>query len=200
MSHDELGRRRLEKEREFDAALFAALQEPPPDGLADRILVARGLRPARRRWAWAIAASVMLAAGVTLLWPRLAPVDPLGREAIAHVAHEPQAFTTAHAVSGDFLPAMLSSQGVKLARSVGQVTYARLCPMAGRVAHHIVVRTAAGPVTLFLFADDEQPRQRAVTQREGMAAVVIPAAKGSITIVAGDMQQALEVEKALRTA
>ena len=49
----------LESQREMDAELFAALQVPPPDGLADRILVARGLRPARRNRSWAIAATAV---------------------------------------------------------------------------------------------------------------------------------------------
>lgn len=200
MSHDEFSRRLLDRQREFDAALHAALQVPAPDGLADRILVARGLAPARRRWIWPVAAGLVLAAGAAALWPRLAArEDPLAREAIAHVAHEPQSFTTAHAVPGDFLPAMLSNQGVSLARSVGQVTYARTCPMAGRVAHHLVVRTAQGPVTLFLLAEDPAARTRAVAERDGMAAVVVPAAKGSITIVASDLAQALALEKSLRT-
>lgn len=186
----------LEKQREMDAELFAALQVAPPDGLADRILVARGLR--KRSWAWPIAATLVLAAGLAVLWPRLAPGDPLGREAIAHVAEEPQSFTTAHAVHNDFLPAMLSNQGVRLARTLGQVTYARICPMAGRVAHHMVVRTASGPVTLFLMPEDPQARKRAVTERDGMAALTLPTSKGSITIVADRLDQALEIERSLK--
>lgn len=198
MKPTDIQQRIAEKEREFDAALYTALQVPAPDGLADRILVARGLR--RRRWVWPMAAALVLAAGMALMWPRIAPGDPLGQEAIAHVAAEPQSFTTAHAVHTDFLPAMLSNQGMALVKSVGQVTYARLCPFAGRVAHHMVVRTAEGPVTLFLLAEDPQARKRAVTERDGMAALVVPAAKGSITIVASTLKQAIAVERSLHAS
>ena len=198
MSNDEFSRRMLEKQREFDAALHAALQVPPPDGLADRILVARGMQ--RRRWVMPMAAALVMALGVAMLWPRQAPADPLGREAIAHLDHEPEAFTTAHAVASDFLPAMLSNQGVKLVGAVGQVTYSRLCPLAGRVAHHLVLQTAGGPVTLVLFAEDAQVRQRRVTQQDGMTALVLPAAKGSITIVAPTLDQAMAIEKSLQMA
>ena len=186
----------LERQRELDARIFEAMQVPPPDGLADRILVARGLR--RPQWLWPIAASLVLAAGLAVLWPRLSAGDALGREAIAHVAHEPQSFTTSHAVPNDFLASLLSDQGINVVRAIGQVTYARVCPMAGRVARHLVLRTAQGPVTIFLLPDDPNQRSRAVTEREGMAAITIPAAKGSIAIVAASLDQALALEKSFR--
>ncbi|MEO7743826.1 MAG: DUF3379 family protein [Usitatibacter sp.] len=189
-------RQYLEKQREFDAELFGALQVPPPDGLADRILVARGLRT--RRWVMPMAAALVMTVGVAMVWPRLSAGDPLGREAIAHVAHEPQAFTTSHAVPGNFLPAVMAEQGVSVAKAIGQVTYATVCPLAGKVARHLVVRTAAGPVTLFLFAEDPNPRTRTVTERDGMTAITIPAAKGSITLVAASIEAAMAIEKSLR--
>lgn len=186
----------FEKQRDLDARLFDAMQVPPPDGLADRILVARGLRS--RRWFLPIAASVLLTGSLVSLWPRSLRGDALGREAIAHVAHEPEAFTTAHAVPKDLLPALLSEQGMSLVRAVGEVTYSRLCPMAGGLARHLVVRTAAGPVTVFLMPDDSDSRRRAITQDDGMAALTIPAARGTISIVAGDVDQTLAMEQSLR--
>lgn len=188
-------RQYLERQRELDADLFAAMQVPPPDGLADRILVARGLRS--RRWLMPMAAALVMAVGVAIVWPRIAG-DPLGREAIAHVAHEPQAFTAAHAVPSDFLTAVMAEQGVSVARAIGQVTYATVCPMADKVARHLVVRTGAGPVTLFLFAEDATARRRTVTERDGMAAITLPAAKGSITVVAASLEAAMAVERSLQ--
>ena len=186
----------LERQRELDADLFGALQVPPPDGLADRILVARGLRT--RRWVMPMAAALVMAVGVAIAWPRLSPGDPLGREAIAHVGLEPQSFTTSHAVPGDFLTAVMAEQGVSAVRAIGQVTYATVCPLAGKVSRHLVVRTAAGPVTMFLFAADTTARKRTVTERDGMAAITIPAAKGSITLVAASLEAAMAIEKSLQ--
>lgn len=185
----------LDKQRDLDARLFEAMQVTPPDGLADRILVARGLR--KRRWIWPVAASLMLTGALVALWPRLG-ADELGREAIAHVAHEPQAFTASYSVPDDALATMLADQGVNLVRAVGRITYSTLCPVGSHTARHIVVRTAEGPVTLLLMPDDRQARQRAVTQADGMAALTIPAARGTITIVAGSVDQALAMEKSLR--
>lgn len=185
----------LEKQRDLDASLFEAMQVPPPDGLAERILVARGLRS--RRWMWPIAASVVLTGALVALWPGRGG-DALGREAIAHVAHEPQAFTASHAVPDEALATLLSAQGMNLARAVGRVTYSTLCPMADQMARHIVVRTAAGPVTLLLMPDDPKARDRSVTQAGGMAALTLPAARGSIAIVAASLEQALAMERSLR--
>ena len=187
----------LEKQREADDRLFAGLQVPVPDGLADRILVARGRRKRPPRWAWAMAATLVLAAGVAFLGREFIAKDPLGGEAIRHVAEEQQSFSTIHAVDNGFLPAVLAEQGFRAVVALGQVTYTRICPMDGRTARHLVIRTAEGPVTLFLMPDDPKRRGRSVTERDGMAAVTMPAGRGSIAIVASSLAQALKFERAL---
>jgi hypothetical protein len=190
-------RETLEKQRESDDRLFAAMQVPVPDGLADRILVARDHRPGRRQFAWAIAATLFLTTGVALIGRRYFAPDPLGAEAIDHVAHEPQSFTTVQAIGNDFLPSVLAESGLKAALALGQVTYSRLCPMDGRTARHLVIRTAGGPVTLFLMPDDPARRRRSVTETGGMAAITQSAARGSMAIVAASLDQAMKVEKSL---
>lgn len=187
----------LDRQRELDASLFEAMQVAPPDGLADRILVARGLR--KRRWAWPIAASLVLAGALVALWPRTSG-DELGREAIAHVRDEPQAFTASYEVPDDTLSTLLSAQGMNLARTIGRVTYSTLCPVGRHTARHLVVRTDAGPVTLLLVPGDLDTRRRAITRADGMAALTVPAARGSIAIVASSLDQALAVEKSLRAS
>ena len=188
----------LERQRENDDRLFAALQVPAPDGLAERILVARGVRPQRQRWAWAMAATVVLAAGIVATSGHLFKKDPLGAEAIDHVAHEPQSFTTVHAVDDAYLPATLAEYGLRNVVALGKVTYTRLCPMDGRTARHIVVNTAEGPVTLFLLPDDRRKRGRSVTETAGMTAVTMPSARGTLAIVASSHNQAMAFERAIR--
>lgn len=190
-------RETLEKQREADDKLFAALQVPVPDGLADRILVQRGHEPSRRRWAWAIAATVLLTTSLGLIGRRFLAIDPLGVEAIEHVAHEPQSFTTIHAIGNDYLPVVLAEQGLSASVALGQVSYARICPMDGRTARHVVIRMAEGPVTLFLMPDDPNKRRRSVTEAGGMAAVTMPAEKGTVAIVATSLAQVTRVERAL---
>jgi hypothetical protein len=188
----------LERQRESDDRLFAALQVPAPDGLAERILVSRGVEPGRRRWVWAIAASVLLTGGVVASWRIFLGSDPLGAEAIQHVAGEPQSFTTVHAVDAGFLNAALAENGLKMVAALGQVSYARFCPFDGRTARHIVVQTAGGPVTLFLLPEGQRKHRRTVTETGGMTAVTMPAARGTIAIVAASHDQAMAFERAIR--
>jgi hypothetical protein len=189
----------LERQREMDAELFGAMQVTPPDALADRILVARGLRPGgRSRWL-AMAATVVLATGIGLL-VRPWFGDSIGRDAIAHFFHEPEALTVAQPIGSDMLPAMLAQQGMKMVQTLGQVTYSQLCPMGSQKAQHLVVRTATGPVTLLLMSEDAGGRSRSVTERDGMIAITMPAARGTIAIVAPSLDQALSVERALGRA
>lgn len=187
----------LERQRELDAELYDALRVPVPDGLADRVLVAHGIRRRRAPWAWALAASIVVAAGIAVLAPPAFSGRALAGEAIAHVAEEPQSFRLVSAHSPDMLAKELASQGVQLARGLGQVTYAVLCPTSAGKARHLVVATAAGPVTLFLLPSDGTSRRRALVESEGMTAIALPAARGSIAIVASSREQALAVENAL---
>jgi hypothetical protein len=60
-----------------------------------------------------------------------------------------------------------------------------------------VVATAEGPVTLFLMPTDTTHRRRTMVEGHGMFAITLPAARGSIAIVAASRAQALAAEAAL---
>lgn len=186
----------LARQRELDAELYEALRVPVPDGLADRLLVAQGIRRRGRPWFWSIAATLVLAAGIGVLAPPLFSGRALANEAIAHVIEEPQSFVASHHPA-DILPAELAAQGVRIAKSLGTVTYAQFCPMGEGRARHFVVATAAGPVTLFLLPTDPARRARALTQTNGMTAITLAASKGSIAIVAANRDHALAFERSL---
>lgn len=190
----------LEHQRQLDAELFEVLSVPAPDGLADRILFARGSHSRGRRWFAAAAASLVLAAGAAIVGAPMFAGDALAREAIAHVRHEPQSFTLVSRHPPGLLSAELAAQGLRLAASVGEVTYAVFCPMASGKARHVVVATNQGPVTLFLLPDDGTRRRRSVVDAGGFTAITLPAARGAIAIVAADPRQALAIERALVAA
>ena len=186
----------LERQRSLDADLFDAMRVPAPDGLADRVLVAQGIRRRPRAWGWALAASIVLAAGlVAFVAPELAG-HALAGEAIAHVKEEPQSFTIAQMHAPETLSTELAVQGVRLARAL-EVTYAQLCPMGEVRARHLVVSTDAGPVTLLLLPDDATRRNRAIREANGLTAISLPAARGSVAIVAANRESALAVERLL---
>jgi uncharacterized protein DUF3379 len=187
----------LERQRELDAELYDAMRVPVPDGLADRVLVAQGIRRRRSPWAWALAATLVLAAGITVLAPPTLSGRALAGEAIAHIGEEPESLKVATQHDAAMLPTELAAQGVRLAQTLGAVTYAQLCPLAGGTAHHLVIATAGGPVTLFLLPDDGKRRARAVVEADGMTAITFPAARGNIAIVASNRDHALAVERSL---
>ncbi|MDQ3025774.1 MAG: DUF3379 domain-containing protein [Pseudomonadota bacterium] len=186
----------LERQRSLDADLFDAMRVPAPDGLADRILVAQGIRRRGRPWGWALAATLVLAAGIAWLTQPTFSGRALAGEAIAHVIEEPQSFTATRPVSDD-LASDLAAQGIKVAKALGHVTYVQLCPMGEARARHFVVATEAGPVTLLLIPADTTRRARALMHANGLAAIALPAARGSIAIVAATPEQALTVERSL---
>jgi hypothetical protein len=186
----------LERQRQLDVELHEALSIPVPDGLADRILVAHGIRRNRPLWPWAIAASFVLAAGITLAPPFFSGRS-LAAEAIEHVAHEPQSFRVASRQEPRVLADGLSAQGLRAAAALGQVTYATYCPTPAGRALHLVVAGAAGPITVILYPSDNSRRRRALVESQGMTAIALPAGKGSIAIVANTREQALAFETAL---
>jgi Protein of unknown function (DUF3379) len=186
----------LERQRELEAQLFDALAVPAPDGLADRVLVAQGIRRRARAWPWALAATLVIAAGVAMLALPALQGGALAAEAIAHVVDEPQSFA-GKARDTAILPAALAAQGVRLAGALGEVTYAQLCPFGGSHARHLVVATARGPVTLLLMPADGSGHARAMREAGGFTAIAVPAARGSIAIVAASRDDALAVERML---
>lgn len=187
----------LERQRHLDAELFEAMRVPVPDGLADRIVLAHGIRRRRQSWLWAAAASLVVAIGAALVAPPYLAGSALAHEAIAHVAEEPQALRLVAQYSPDLLPGELATQGVRLAADIGRVTYSILCPMRSGSARHMVVATADGPVTLLLMPKDTRQVRRTVTDADGMSAITLPTARGSLAIVAANRQLALAVERLL---
>jgi hypothetical protein len=187
----------LERTRELDAQLFDALNVPAPDGLADRILVAHGIRRRGTPWLWGLAAVLVMAVALGIVARPTLEGRSLASEAIAHVQEEPQAFTLVSRHDPELLARDLGSQGIRLARSLGEVTFTMLCPLSAGKANHIVVATPAGPVTLLLLPTDATRRSRAVIEADGVTAIALPAARGSIAIVAATREQALAVERSL---
>jgi hypothetical protein len=99
------------------------------------------------RWL-ALAASLLVAAAGGL-WLVL-PGRTLAAAAVDHMAGEPQAWArTDVAVPGPALDAVLGS-GLRLAPAAGLVSYASSCVFRGHRVPHLVVQTAAGPVTVMI--------------------------------------------------
>jgi hypothetical protein len=179
----------LSREIAFDDRLHEAMRTAVPEALADRVLVAQGLRR-RAAWPWGLAATAVLAAVIGWAAPPMIAGRGLAHEAIAHVEAEPQSLRIRNAYPREQLVSLLAAQGLRLAGDVGEVTYLQHCPMGESVGEHLVLATPEGPVTLLLLPRDETRRRAAEVSDRGRAAMAAPAPRGSLAIVAASGEQA----------
>lgn len=188
--------------QEQDRQLLDALSVPVPERLADRILLRQRLQQ-RRHWQWpAIAAVVMLSAGV-LTWqlPNSSPVSShnLAELAAQHVLAEPAALHKEDVVAADTLSTALADWNTKLAGSLGILRYVDRCNMTTGKGLHVVFDGPAGRATLIV-----PPRDTPVGERQfigaDVAAEVIMIGSQPVSIVASNAEQLPMLRRAVSTA
>jgi Protein of unknown function (DUF3379) len=143
----------------------------------------RGQRLRQNPSLWALAASVVVLAGATLIWT-LHPSPTLAAEVVAHVAAEPQSWSSREHPSPAELAAILQSAGVVLDES-GQVSYARRCWFHGHYVPHLVVRTAQGPFTVMILPERTLRRPERF-QEAGYSGELLPAPGGTLAVLGLD--------------
>ncbi len=120
-----------------------------PEGLAERVLLRRALRPRRPRWRpWALAAGLLLTLGIA---PRLLVPDRTGIEAqvIDHIRSEAHHLGEApQAVSSERLNALLATFGGQLVGYPGALRFAAICPTRTGIGLHLILDGERGPVTV----------------------------------------------------
>jgi hypothetical protein len=174
--------RRLAGQMRVEAELARALLVDPPAGLADRVLLATGMKRQRQMRLYALAAGVVLAVGISLSLPLLKRPENLADISIAHVLAEPQFLAQKTLVD----PAVVAEEFVRVgARLEGTLpaVHAAPCKVPGGGGAHIVLKTPYGLVTVLLIPNrDPAELQRAAG--EGYIAVVHHARRGCYTLVA----------------
>jgi predicted anti-sigma-YlaC factor YlaD len=171
-----------------------ALHVPLPPGFERRLLEVRRRRPIGRLRG-TIAA--VLAALVIAAIAAIAQDDPLALAGIDFVVRD-EAETILAATGGDAraLWRVAAELGLALPVGLGEIRYVGTCPFAGSTAHHAVLRTPAGKVTLLLLPD--RPLASRVTANDrGLAAAVRPAGRGSIAIVTDSARELARTESLL---
>jgi len=134
----------------------------------------RGKKSPLQSRTMAIAASVLLAVvGVGLLW-LAAPGRSLAAAVVNHMAGEPDAWArTDVAVAEPKLEEVMSGTGAHLQPGAGLVSYAHSCEFRGHLVPHLVVQTAAGPVTVMLLVH-ESVRRDVRFAEHGYSGVIVP--------------------------
>lgn len=170
---------------------------PPPD-LGERLRL-----PRRRAWRpLGLAASL---AGLLVLgvwWWQ--PSPPGGTAAVIaevmhHIDHEPEAFASRIDLTPDRYRDLSPAVSISTGGWARVVSYAAPCDILERPGLHLVLRGAAGPVTVLVITGVRVARQELI-HAEGMQAVMRPVRGGSLAVVGqpGSALEAIAAEIASR--
>lgn len=181
---------------EFEERLEEALRVPVPAGLTKGFSGRSAMARRPMRWL-ALAASLVVAAGIGYLAGTLRP-DPLARAGIDFVVfEEAQSIVDAKPTDWKLLVRAAAEMGVSLPGQLGDIRYVCVYPFVAGAAHHLLVKTPLGKVTVLLIP--ERPvASRAAETAYGLEAVVRPAGKGSVVIVGDTAQSVRRAETFLR--
>jgi hypothetical protein len=183
---------------ESEAALERSLAVPVPEGLADRILLRRAGHRRAGRWAYALAASLLLAvtAGVFVA-TRESDAEALARLAIEHVLEEPQSLNTLYNADAERLAAIVREFGGNMREPIGRVRYIKRCPVEQGSGWHIVFEAPQGLATMIL-VDDRPVRNVATARLDRFSARVEPVRKGYYALVTDSPESTAAVAGLLR--
>jgi hypothetical protein len=167
----------------FESRLERALQlemRPPAEGLRQGRY--RQGRSGQGRF-FALAASVLVALFVAgAVWLAV-PRTSLAAAVVAHMAGEPDAWTTRGPIAGPALESVLESANMQLTAGAGVVSYASSCAFRGYVVPHLVVQSAHGPVTVMVLVHESVGKQVQFDEH-GYRGVIVPVAgHGSIAVL-----------------
>jgi len=191
----------LRRTLELDERILAALRVPVPDrARAGRASVSPG--PAalgrhearqpgrvvgfpvveRRRW-MALAASIVGGVVVgSLLWVG-SPRPSLAEDLVEHMGHEPEAMlSTPSGADPALVAAVLERAGVRMRPGAATISYASTCRFRGEKVPHLVVQTAAGPMTVMVLRH-EKAAAPVNFDEGGYAGTIVPAGPGSIAVI-----------------
>jgi hypothetical protein len=183
-------------EAERDLERSAAV--PVPEGLADRVLLrVRGDRPAWKMWALAASVLVAVALGASLFLYEAPAAQRYARQAIEHVAMEPESLTMVKAPDAGALAELIRVSGGTLKAPLGTVRYVQLCPVENGTGLHLVFETAEGLATLLIVP--RQPLQKLQhASATGWAALARPAGRGHYAVVTPSADKTAAIDRLVR--
>ena len=130
----------------------------------------------------ALAASIVLSIGLGIVFWTLRPQPSLAAGVLDHVAHESASWSEVTPMTAAATTRVLAGAGVSLDPSDTSVTYARSCLFDGHWVPHLVVRTAAGPVTVMVL-NQEHIAGRQSFRQNGYSGILVPAPGGGTLAV-----------------
>lgn len=190
----------LARTQDEETLLARALLVAVPEGLHARILRRTAAAAVQWRWRWlALAATVILGVAVALAteWSR---DDELALAGIEFVVFEEAQSITDAAGPADWsaLVRVAREMGISLPGQLGEMHYICVYPFAAGAAHHLLVKTPLGKVTLLL-VPNRVPGSRAAGAAHGLNAAVLPASKGIVLVIGGSKRSVQRAENLLRS-
>jgi hypothetical protein len=158
-----------------------------------------------RRLAWAGLTAGFV--GAVSIWfaattSRPTPTEVLVAEVLAHWDHEPEAWKVTNvSVDANSLERVLAGQARIDLGSLGQVSYANSCRVAGQWMSHLVIQSDRGPVMLLVIpeqhVDGPIPLQ---LPEQGIGGSLRPLGRGSIAVLGEDAQSLAPIERRIDAA
>ncbi|HET8898446.1 MAG TPA: DUF3379 family protein [Rhodanobacteraceae bacterium] len=172
----------------FERDLLGALQIDVPAGLVDRVLLAQATAERRhgarrRRVAFALAASLLLAIGIGgYAWHRV-DATSLPALAVAHMPNEYATLALAQPISAQAIEAGFAGRGLALAGPVPtDVTYVHDCPVGPYKTVHLVSRVDGMSVAVLYVPDKMLSKQRDF-HRGDWRGRLVPLARGTLVML-----------------
>jgi hypothetical protein len=145
----------------------------------------------------ALAASFLLSVGLGALFWTLRPQPSLAAGVLGHVALESGSWSEVAPVTAAATDQVLAGAGVVLDPADTTITYARTCLFNGHWVPHLVVRTAAGPVTVMVLRQEHVAARQSFRQN-GYSGVLVPdPAGGTLAVIAQGDANMEDVMRAL---
>ncbi len=195
----------VERSAHSEWRLRQAVDIEVPENLASRVLLRQSFaHHAARPW-WGRRRTYALAASMLLMAGLISPVDGyleqrrLNEELVALVNGAPYALAAGKPVSGSEISAALEPAGLDLAGDIGNVIYAGRCIVAGKLSGHIVLQGEAGPVVVFLIGE-QLVADRATIRNDRYSGIVVRQGAGTIAIISSPGESLEKVEARIRSA
>lgn len=158
-----------------------------------------------RRLAWGGLAAAFIAA--ISLWfaattSRPTSTELLVAEVLAHWNHEPDSWVvTSAGVEPVVLEHVLAGQVRIDLASLGRISYANSCRVAGQWMSHLVVQSEQGPVMLLLIPEQQVDAPIPLRLPEqGLGGSLRPLGNGSIAVLGEDAQSLEQIERRIDAA
>ncbi|MBT8141353.1 MAG: DUF3379 family protein [Gammaproteobacteria bacterium] len=146
----------------------------------------------------AAAASIMLA--ITALFAMQYPGTAIASEVVEHIHHEPNLLVLTHTVTPrEQVDMVLKQANIMLNDQSIEILSASLCPFAGQLAAHIVVKGESGRPVTILIMPEMRTRAAKIKSKE-FNGRILPAEHGAIAVIGGKKENPDYMDRVLLEA